>query len=186
MNIKQILFDSGVEDEKIESIAKNITKEIHTDFIPKDQYNKKVLELDETKKEMSSLQGKASEVDAFKAKYEAEQAAHEETKNAYTAEKTISVKRSALHKQLASDGCNPKLLKLLEKEFDLAKLEIDGEGDAAKIKSWDTLSKSVKEQYSDVFGKVETTGANVADPPVGKDTKPATNKDMNSFIRGTL
>lgn len=108
-----------------------------------------------------------AEYDTLKGKYDTDIAAKEEEFSAFKTsveiEKSENAKRSALRKQLEADGANPKLTALLEKEFDLSKVEIDD----GKIKGWDELSKPIKETYADVFGKVETRGASVATPPAG-------------------
>ena len=63
------------------------------------------------------------------------------------AEKLNNAKQTALRKHLSDDKANPKLTGLLEKEFDLTKIELDGE----KIKDWENISKPIKEQYPDIF-----------------------------------
>lgn len=186
MDIKAILTEHGVAVETIGKLSKAIEKAVGDEFVDKQRYKDKLTDIESLKIDLKTAEDNATTSETYKKKWEDEIESHKQTKTAVETEKVLAGKTSALHKQLAADGANPRLLKLLEKEFDLAKLEIDGEGDAAKIKGWETLSKSVKEQYADVFGKVETTGAGVANPPPGKEQKPATNKDMNSFIRGTL
>ena len=87
---------------------------------------------------------------AMKDAVAAEKEAHEATKSGYESEKAKAEKHSALLKQLSADGADPKLINLIEKEFDLEKIELD-EG---KIKDWESLSKPIKEQYAEVF-KIE-------------------------------
>lgn len=151
-------------------------------------------------KTIDELQAKVDSLpkvdEGLQAKYDAEIEAHRVTKETLTKKyddfaletknkEVIAAKQSILHRQLAADGANPKLIKLLEKEFDLAGIEIDGEGDKASIKGWDKLAEPVKAQYAEVFGKVQSAGVTVSDPPPSQ-TKTTTNKDMNSFIRGVV
>jgi len=125
-----------------------------------------------------------SKHEALQEKYDADIATKQKElddyKTAVETEKNTVSKQSALRKQLEADGANPKLVGLLEKEFDLGKVEIkDG-----KIKGWDEISKSIKETYAEVFGTISTRGADVATPPLGQESKPQEHKDMNAFIRG--
>lgn len=182
MDITTILTDLGIEPDIAKKAEKTINKEIPMEFLPKDQYNKKVLELDETKKTLKELQGVASEAELYKNKLADKETEFSTFKQAVETEKTIAAKRDILHKQLNAEGANPKLIKLLEKEFDFNKIEVDGD----KVKNWETLVKPVKEQYAEVFGTVETVGAGVTNPPGGEATKSTGHKDMNAFIRGTI
>lgn len=89
--------------------------------------------------------------DTLKVKYDtdiaAKQKEYDDFKISIETKEAITAKQSILRKQLETDGVNPKLIGLLEKEFDPAKIELDGES----IKDWNNISKSVKEQYADVF-----------------------------------
>lgn len=129
----------------------------------------------------------------WKAKYEAEVAAHKDTIK--TKDKTFSeyeatvkaaeanaVKQAKLRKQLVADGANPELLDLIEGKFDLSKIELVDD----KIKGWEELSKPVKEQYASVFGTAHTEGAGVAKAPPSEASKAQAHKDMNAFIRGKI
>lgn len=108
-----------------------------------------------------------TEYDTLKSKYDTDIAAKDAEFSTYKTgienEKAIGEKRSALRKQLEADGANPKLTALLEKEFDLTKIDIkDG-----KISGWEEMSKGVKESYADVFGEVKTEGVITKTPPAG-------------------
>ena len=75
--------------------------------------------------------------------------------------RATSAKRTALRAALKAEGANEKLIELLESKFDLAAIELDGE----KVKGFAELVKPVKEQFAEVFGKVETVGIGAATPP---------------------
>lgn len=175
MDLQELFKSIGLEDDAIIAKAeKAVNKAIPLEFVSKDQYNKKVLELDETKKEIKEVRGELATAESYKQKvatleeeYKNYKATKEteftEYKSQVESEKATATKREAIRKQLAADGANQKLIGLLEKEFDLAAVELDGEG----IKGWDALSKSVKETYADVFGTTQIKGTDVANPPAG-------------------
>lgn len=121
-------------------------------------------------KEIDELQGKVTALETakpigddgneWKEKHNKLKSEFDMYKQTIETAKTATAKQAALEKALLADGANAKMVKLLQKEFDLDKIELDGE----KIKGWDELSKPIKAEYSDVFGKVEQKGAGVANP----------------------
>lgn len=188
MDIKEIIksnLPDGVEigEKTLNLIAKELKSAQGDEFIPKTQYAKKTERIDELEGQISDLQGKSTDADTYKQKFEdlktkydtdiaAEQTKLNEFKSAAETQKTIDEKKSLLRSQLSADGANPKLVDLLEMKFDIEKIELHGDGDNKKIKDWDTISKPVKEQYADIFGTTTIQGAIVAAPPVGDGTKP--------------
>lgn len=128
-------------------------------------------QIDDTPKADPDGKDWKSEHDALQKKYDIDIAAKDEEfsiyKSSVETEKSENIKRVSLRKQLEADGANPKLTTLLEREFDLEKIEIsDG-----KIKDWDALSKTVKETYADMFGTVKVKGVTTTNPPAGADGK---------------
>lgn len=163
-----------VSEKALKAIEKEIKQQQGLEFVPKSQYSKKVETIDEMKAEITELLGKAAEADTYKQKvaslddeYKSYKATKEQEfndfKSAVEIEKTAATKQSILRKQLTADGANADLVDLLELKFDIAKIELDGD----KIKGWEEISKPIKEQYSKVFGTVETVGVVVATPPAG-------------------
>lgn len=160
MDIKRILKNFNVDENVIEDMKEAITKEIGTDFIPKTQYQKKIQALDELQEKYNDLEATSSN-DTSKAELETVKAEFEAYKNNIETEKVNGTKKSKLTELLKKEGANEKLVGLLLKEFDLEKIEIDGDN----IKDWDNVIKPVKEGYSDCFATVETVGNPPATPP---------------------
>lgn len=160
MDLKTILANNGVEAEKIDGLIGAINSELHKEFIPKTQYNKKVLEI-------SNLNEKLNDLEALKEKepdnsaFEALKKEYEDYKLSVQAEKETAIKTTALAKHLKDEGVNEKLISLLAKEFDLDKLEVEG----GQIKDWEVASKDVRENYSDFFTQTDTKGATPNNPP---------------------
>jgi len=161
MNIKEILEKNGIDAEKIGALEKEINTAVGLEFVAKKRYDDKLTELATAKTDLQLAQDNLSAASAWEQKYKDEMSAHGETKKTLKkefdefragveSEKLTLSKQNALRKHLSDDKANPKLLSLLEKEFDLTKVELDGE----KIKDWENLSKPVKEKYIDLF-KVE-------------------------------
>jgi len=198
MNIIEIIKENlpdGVEvtDKTLKAIEKEIKTEQGKEFIPKEQYSKKTEKIIELEADIKDLQGKATDADTYKQKYDdmktkyntdiaAKQKEYDDFKAAAETQKTTDAKKSMLRSQLAADGAKSSLIDLLELKFDIGKIEIDGD----KIKNWDDVSKPVKEQYADVFGKTETRAASVASPPDGIGDKGASTKDANQAMNNLI
>lgn len=160
IDIKKILTDAGVSSELVDTIADTIKAEIPKEFVAKTQYNKKVAQIDELNNKVADLEATSSN-DTSKAELETVKAEFEAYKNNIETEKVNGTKKSKLTELLKKEGANEKLVGLLLKEFDLEKIEIDGDN----IKDWDNVIKPVKEGYSDCFATVETVGNPPATPP---------------------
>ena len=106
----------------------------------------------------------------------------EDYKASVEAEKIAKAKSTLLSKSLKDKGANPKLIDLIAKEFDLSKVELDGDGEAQTIKGFDGMLKPVQEKYADFFGKTEEKAADVANPGKGNDSS-SEPKNLNEALR---
>lgn len=195
---RRFLVDLGIEKDLIQGIldehgnTMELVKEKAKEDAEKqsEKLNDKIAALQE--KIDNAPEPPAPDGVDWKQKYDDEVAAHSETKKTmkktyddYVAgvetEKATTAKREAIRKHLAADGANQKLIGLLEKEFDLMAVELDGD----KVKGWDELSKSVKENYADVFGKTTVEGADVPNPPGGGGAKNPWLKDSRNLAQQT-
>ena len=177
MNILEIIKENlpeGIEvsDKTLKMIEKEIKAAQGIEFVPKEQYSKKTTKIDELESELKEIQGKALDSDSYKEKFvlleeeyknykQIAKTEFDDFKQATETEKATGLKMSQLEKQLAADGCDPQLVHSIKKEFDLEKVELDGE----KIKSWEELSKPFKEQYSNAFSTVSIIGVKPITPP---------------------
>jgi len=128
----------------------------------------------------------ADTVDEWKRKFEAEKQAHEATKDGYKIEKLTTAQNKALQEALKSAGANEKLIPLLIDKLDRTKAVFDGDTEKGfKIKNTEDIIKPIKEQFSEVFGKVTTQGVGAANPLISnQNNTTAKYKSMNEFIRG--
>lgn len=176
MDIKAILKSHGIEEEVASTIAEKLNAEIPKEFVSKKQYQKKVSAIDELNETIADLEAKATsngaqeELDKLKQEFET-------YKNNIETEKTNATKSSTLREQLKAEGFNEKMIKLLEKNFDLESIEIEED----KIKGWDDMIKPIKEEYAD-FIPVETqTGNPPATPPTNVSGKTYTTEILKSM-----
>lgn len=160
MDLKTILKSHGVEVENIEGLESAIKSEICNEFIPKKQYNKKVQALDKLQEQLDDIKAKG-ETNEYKSKFEELEKEYKDYKTTVETEKVNTGKRNALVGALKQTGFNDKIVKLLEKNFDLSKIELEGEN----IKGWEELVKPYKEEYSDFIAKDTTNGTTSSNPP---------------------
>lgn len=163
LDIKAILKANGIEGEAVDAIADTIKAEIPKDFVAKTQYNKKIAAIEDLNATVADLQAKAEiqNTDEYKTKYEALETEFNDFKQNIETEKVNSTKTDLLRKKLQTEGVNEKVIKLLEKEFDLNTLEVENDD----IKDWDNLINPVKENYSDFFKVTETIQGNPPNTP---------------------
>ena len=95
--------------------------------------------------------------------YKALQSEFDTFKTSVAEEKANGIKVTACVKALTDLGINEKTARLLvnAKDFDLAKIELDGE----KFKNADEVSKTFKEAYADFIPETHKEGANTENPP---------------------
>ena len=176
MDIKAILKSHGIEEEVASTIAEKLNAEIPKEFVSKKQYQKKVSAIDELNETIADLEAKATsngaqeELDKLKQEFET-------YKNNIETEKTNATKSSTLREQLKAEGFNEKMIKLLEKNFDLETIEIEED----KIKGWEDMIKPIREEYADFIPKETQTGNPPATPPTNVSGKTYTTEMLKSM-----
>ena len=170
MDVKQTLIDAGVDAEIAEKASKSIKGDIGKEFVAKDQYSKKIsaigdlqVKYDALEAEYGTMEGKAKSADKYKTDYDTLVVEHNNYKTEIETKESNATKSSKLIESLKSEGFNEKIIKLLTKEFDLDKIEIEED----KIKGWEELSKGVKESYKDFITVTGAEGNPPATPPTG-------------------
>lgn len=167
MDIKAILKAHGIEGELVDTIADTIKAEIPKEFVSKAQYSKKVNLIDELNTTIADLEAKTG-TDEYKSKYEALEKEFNDFKTGIETEKINTAKSSTLREQLKAEGFNEKMIKLLEKNFDLETIEIEED----KIKGWEDMIKPIREEYADFIPKDTQQGNPPATPPTNVSGKP--------------
>ena len=170
MDIKQILIDNGIDAEIAEKASKSIKSDIGKEFVSKEQYNKKAGSISELEEEVKTLKTEKTDLEAeslkaskYKTDYDNTVTELNNYKKEIETKESNATKSSKLIESLKSEGFNEKIIKLLTKEFDLDKIEIEED----KIKGWEELSKGVKESYKDFITVTGAEGNPPANPPTG-------------------
>ena len=136
MDILKILKSFNLETEQAEEIEQAIKKDIHTSFIPKSQYNKKVQELDTLKMEGDDLKARLEQPNEFESKYndtlkslEALQSEYDGYKEEISKKETRNIINSKVTKLLNDEGYrNEKVVELLLNNLDYDNIKVNNEG----------------------------------------------------------
>ncbi len=157
MDIKAILKRCGVPEENIEGVEEALRMEIPKNFVSKQQYSKKIGQLDDLQNTIADLEAKIenSNTDEYKSRYEALEGEFNDYKAGIEKEKTNNKKISLLNKNLKDARANEEALELLTKAFDIDSLELEEDN----IKDWDNVLAPIKEKYKGFFGEEVVTGA---------------------------
>lgn len=168
MNLKEILTNNGIELELAEKCSQAINGELHKEFIPKAQYNKKVVELQELKEKSDDLGAVNTQLETLKQQLQSKEEEFANYKKDIEKTQKQSEKINIIKEQLKNDGIkNNKLIDLLIKEVEVDNVEIE-EG---RIKDWDNIGMSLKENYSDFYTTTEIKGNEPTNPPVKNQNK---------------
>jgi chromosome segregation ATPase len=173
---RSFLTALGLDKEIIDQIMSEHETTIKTiKERAKEEYESKISQLNNNDGEWKT------KYDSLKSAYDADMAskdkALEEYKASVESDKEKANKQSALRSKLESEGANPKLVKLLEKEFDVDNIELDG----SDVKDWESVFTPIKEQYSDLFGTAKETGTTTANPPASGEEKDFTIEQINAM-----
>ena len=177
MNLKEILVSNGIESDLAETCSQAINGELHKEFIPKAQYNKKVVELESLKEKADDMGAVNGQLEELKTKLANKEEEFNNYKIDIDKKQKQSTKLNKVKEQLKKDGItSDKLVDLLVKEVDLDSLEFENDN----IKDWDNIGKSLKDNYSDFYTTTQTIGTEPTTPPTNNATN-LTKEDIASM-----
>lgn len=153
----------AVEDTDVASkLETEIRQLAGKSFVKKEQYNNKVVELNNLQGEYDTIKADYDAESEFKKLYEEEKKAHEKTRNNQTTEKQNQQKLDMLKKAMLDNNANEDAVDLIIDKFDATTIEVEGN----KIKNYDDLIKPYADKKV-IFGEQKQEGAKLADPPKG-------------------
>ena len=175
---RKALKAMGLTEEQVDSIV-----EMHTETLDglkneAEQYKADAKKLQGVQKELDELKKGGGE--DYKAKYEAEKAAHDRTRSDHAAKETAAQKKALYRALLKEAGVQEKRIESVLKLTDLNAVELEGD----KLKDGEALTKSIKEEWADFIAQPTTEGAQVDNPPDGKggDEKDMGKMSMEEYI----
>ena len=159
---RKMLKAMNIEDEKIDQIIDAHSETVDALKADRDTYKEDAAKLAAVQKELDALKAKGD--DGYKAKYEAEKAAHDALKADIAAKETKKAKTDAYRELLKGANIDEKrIATILRAEAPtIDKIELDADG---KIKNAEQYTESIKSDWADFIVTQSAKGANTATPP---------------------
>ena len=175
---RKMLKAMGIEDEKIDQIIDAHSETVDALKADRDAYKEDAEKLAAVQKELDELKAKGD--DGYKAKYEAEKAAHDALKADIAAKETKKAKTDAYHELLKGANIDEKrIATILRAEAPtIDKIELDADG---KIKNAEQYTESIKSDWADFIVTQSAKGTNTATPPANGGT--ATTKTKEDILK---
>lgn len=171
---RKMLKAMGIEDEKIDQIIDAHSETVDALKADRDTYKEDAAKLAAVQKELDELKAKGD--DGYKAKYEAEKAAHDALKADIAAKETKKAKTDAYRELLKGANIDEKrIATILRAEAPtIDKIELDADG---KIKNAEQYTESIKSDWADFIVTQSAKGANTATPPANGGTASTKTKE---------
>lgn len=159
---RKMLKAMNIEEEKIEQIIDAHSETVDALKAERDGFKEDAAKLAAVQKELDELKAKGD--DGYKAKYEAEKAAHDALKADIAAKETKKAKTDAYRELLKGANIDEKrIATILRAEAPtIDKIELDADG---KIKNAEQYTESIKSDWADFIVTQSAKGANTATPP---------------------
>ena len=159
---RKMLKAMNIEEEKIEQIIDAHSETVDALKADRDTYKEDAAKLAAVQKELDELKAKGD--DGYKAKYEAEKAAHDALKADIAAKETKKAKTDAYRELLKGANIDEKrIATILRAEAPtIDKIELDADG---KIKNAEQYTESIKSDWADFIVTQSAKGTNTATPP---------------------
>ena len=175
---RKMLKAMGIEDEKIDQIIDAHSETVDALKADRDAYKEDAAKLAAVQKELDELKAKGD--DGYKAKYEAEKAAHDALKADIAAKETKKAKTEAYRELLKGANIDEKrIATILRAEAPtIDKIELDADG---KIKNAEQYTQSIKSDWADFIVTQSAKGTNTATPPANGGA--ATTKTKEDILK---
>lgn len=175
---RKMLKAMGIEDEKIDQIIDAHSETVDALKADRDTYKEDAAKLAAVQKELDALKAKGD--DGYKAKYEAEKAAHDALKADIAAKETKKAKTDAYRELLKGANIDEKrIATILRAEAPtIDKIELDADG---KIKNAEQYTESIKSDWADFIVTQSAKGTNTATPPANGGA--ATTKTKEDILK---
>lgn len=159
---RKMLKAMNIEEDKIEQIIDAHSETVDALKADRDTYKEDAAKLAAVQKELDELKAKGD--DGYKAKYEAEKAAHDALKADIAAKETKKAKTDAYRELLKGANIDEKrIATILRAEAPtIDKIELDADG---KIKNAEQYTESIKSDWADFIVTQSAKGTNTATPP---------------------
>ena len=156
---RKYLKSIGLNEDQIEGVIEEHTASLEGLKNEVEKYKADALKLADIQKELDEL--KKGDSEDWKGKYEAEKAAHDQTRSDYAAKETAAVHERLFRAELSAVGITGKRADQIVKLTDMSAFKVkDGAYEDAKA-----VQDHIRTEYSEFVPTTTTKGASVATPP---------------------
>ena len=175
---RKMLKAMNIEEDKIDQIIDAHSETVDALKAERDGFKEDAAKLAAVQKELDALKAKGD--DGYKAKYEAEKAAHDALKADIAAKETKKAKTDAYRELLKGANIDEKrIATILRAEAPtIDKIELDADG---KIKNAEQYTESIKSDWADFIVTQSAKGTNTATPPANGGA--ATTKTKEDILK---
>ena len=175
---RKMLKAMNIEEDKIDQIIDAHSETVDALKADRDAYKEDASKLAAVQKELDALKAKGD--DGYKAKYEAEKAAHDALKADIAAKETKKAKTDAYRELLKGANIDEKrIATILRAEAPtIDKIELDADG---KIKNAEQYTENIKSDWADFIVTQSAKGTNTATPPANGGA--ATTKTKEDILK---
>ena len=159
---KHVDEDGNIPSSAIETLTSAIRTTVGNEFVSKEQYKKKIVEIDNLKEKVQTAEDSVTTAEKWKKKYEDEVSKFEDYKKEQAAKSTRESKSKAYNELLKEVGIADKWLGRATKGVSFDELELDEDG---KFKNADKLKESIKAEWGDCIVSEGSEGAKTPTPP---------------------
>lgn len=154
----------GISDEQIDSIIEMHTETVDGLKADRDRYRTDAEKLPETQKRLTEAEKarRSGGDESYKGKYDKLQAEYEKYKLDQAAAAANAAKEAAYRALLKEAGVADKRIDAVLRVTDFGAVEL---GDDGKIQDADGVKATIRKDWADFIGSVNTQGANIDNPP---------------------
>lgn len=181
---RKFLSGIGIEEDKIELILEKHQEVLGEIKDERDRLKEEAEKLPSVQKELDDLKKATDDgkENSYKVKYEALKEDFESYKKDISTKEIHSKKEAAYRELLKAAGISEKRIDAVLKVSPIDSLEFDDEG---KVKEADSISKTIKEEWSDFISTESTMGAKTANPPTSNGSSLIKSKEEIMKIKDT-
>lgn len=178
---RKMLKAMGIEDDKIEMIISEHVDAVDALKKERDSYKEDAEKLPDVQKKLDAANeaAKAAGSDKYKVKYDALKEEYDKYKSDIEKKTTHTVKEAAYREILKAAGVSEKRIDSVIRVSDIDGIELDEDG---KVKDAESLTNSVKSEWSDFIVTEHVTGAQTSNPPASGGEQDLSKMSMKEYI----
>lgn len=166
--IKGFTDENGnISQDNITALTEAIKKSVGTNFVDKERYKTKILEIEKLREKQQEIEDMTVAVGKWEAKYNELKGEFDTYRAEVTENQTLTTKSQGFKDILRGLGIADNRINAITKISDIRTLvELDEQNN---IKNTDKITEYIKAEFDEFIPTTETVGADVARPPINNE-----------------